>query len=651
MPRPSKYVSRSDLGWGPSPAGSANPRSGLVVHYDSVDQNLAGKDHSACVAYWKSTRSFHTGPSRGWADIGYCVDEATEILTEDGWRGLGALAPGDLVLTLDHTTGLSRWQPLTAVNVFPAVPRELLLMEGRGHSSLTTPGHRWPVERRTGRPGRDPRPGGGYAPAWTTSGELTVRDRIRTAASCADLPEQAKWPDALVELVAWAWPVQGGRTVLRLPLRRRAGDPARVRAALYGLFGPPSPGAADSGPPDGAAWWEEHTAAEAVFRLSAGADGALAEQMPQRVPSHAFLRSLTRAQLDLFLGVTMAAAGRDGRFLDRPDEAGAEAFRFAALLAGRTASVRGVPLGGWRVELSGEQSFSPRAVAARTDGFTVERVRHSGPVWCPTTPDGTWMARRAGTAYFTGNSFMACAHGHVLEGRGLYRVQAAQPGGNSSHYSVTLATGPKDRVTPEQIEAVRQLRQWLMEPDTSISGKVLGHRDFIATSCPGDKAYRMVRDGTFAKPPSGSEGDDDMPRHRRFEKDEAQELAPRTWSSLKFDRRHDGHSGDLYALVGTDEPDGALYDLSVGVTFQGLTPGTEVQLRATEYEPDGKGGWQVARNRPVDSPVHAGGNGHFTYAWKGNLAAGRRVRVRLVQNGDGPASVTRATAEVFYWPK
>jgi hypothetical protein len=100
-----------------------------------------------------------------------------------------------------------------------------------------------------------------------------------------------------------------------------------------------------------------------------------------------------------------------------------------------------------------------------------------------------------------GYSFFSCSHGYVIEGRGLHREQAAQPGGNTSHYSVTLATGPTDVITPEQINAVRALRQWLMEPDTSIAGTVLGHRDFVATSCPGDDAYDLVRDGTFTKPP------------------------------------------------------------------------------------------------------------------------------------------------------
>ena len=111
-----------------------------------------------------------------------------------------------------------------------------------------------------------------------------------------------------------------------------------------------------------------------------------------------------------------------------------------------------------------------------------------------------------------GYSFMACAHGYVLEGRGLGRVQAAQPGGNSTHYSVTLATGPKDPITDLQINAVRELRRWLVD-DHGNHGRVLGHRDFISTSCPGDKAYALVKNGTFTKAPgpvTGGRGEMDI---------------------------------------------------------------------------------------------------------------------------------------------
>ncbi|WP_017543592.1 peptidoglycan recognition protein family protein [Nocardiopsis prasina] len=107
-----------------------------------------------------------------------------------------------------------------------------------------------------------------------------------------------------------------------------------------------------------------------------------------------------------------------------------------------------------------------------------------------------------------GYSWLACAHGYVIDGRGPRREQAAQPGGNRTHYSVTLATGPTDTITDAQINAVRELRQWLVDDYTN-AGTVLGHRDFIATSCPGDRAYSMVRDGTFTQAPgpiTGGEG-------------------------------------------------------------------------------------------------------------------------------------------------
>lgn len=102
-----------------------------------------------------------------------------------------------------------------------------------------------------------------------------------------------------------------------------------------------------------------------------------------------------------------------------------------------------------------------------------------------------------------GYSWGACPHGLIFEGRGLDRSQAAQgtTAGNAEWYSVSLMGGPGEDPTPEQIEAVRELRAWLM--GKGVGALVRGHRDFYATSCPGDRLYRLVRDGTFAKPPKG----------------------------------------------------------------------------------------------------------------------------------------------------
>ncbi len=97
MGKPSNYVTRKDLGWSAtSPAGYANPRSGLVIHYDSNDQNLAGKDHSACLTYWRNTRSFHTGPRRPWDDVGYSFFACPHgyVLEGRGLNRVQAAQPG-----------------------------------------------------------------------------------------------------------------------------------------------------------------------------------------------------------------------------------------------------------------------------------------------------------------------------------------------------------------------------------------------------------------------------------------------------------------------------------------------------------------------------------------------------------------------------
>ena len=88
---------RASFGWSAtSPAAYATPTLGLVVHYDGTNQGLAGRDHSACRAYWIRTRTFHTGPGRGWADIGYSYGCCPHGIILEG-RGLNraqAAQPG-----------------------------------------------------------------------------------------------------------------------------------------------------------------------------------------------------------------------------------------------------------------------------------------------------------------------------------------------------------------------------------------------------------------------------------------------------------------------------------------------------------------------------------------------------------------------------
>ncbi|PRX95558.1 peptidoglycan recognition protein family protein [Allonocardiopsis opalescens] len=134
-----------------------------------------------------------------------------------------------------------------------------------------------------------------------------------------------------------------------------------------------------------------------------------------------------------------------------------------------------------------------------------------------------------------GYSYAACRHGEVFTGRGLNRYQAAQgtTSGNANWYSVTLMLGGSERPTDEQVRGVRDLRAYLME--RGVSGAVRGHRDFIATECPGDVLYALVENGTFTRPPAagGSDPEEEDVALSREDIDKiAEAAAAKVWEHL-----------------------------------------------------------------------------------------------------------------------
>lgn len=87
---------RAFFGWPKTPAGVAQTTMGIAIHYDGSDQGLAVKPHTACRDYWRATRRFHMGPSRGWVDIGYSYMVCPHGIVLEG-RGFGhiqAAQPG-----------------------------------------------------------------------------------------------------------------------------------------------------------------------------------------------------------------------------------------------------------------------------------------------------------------------------------------------------------------------------------------------------------------------------------------------------------------------------------------------------------------------------------------------------------------------------
>lgn len=329
----------------------------------------------------------------------WCVDDQTEVLTRFGWVRQDALTVGTEVYTLNHETGLAEWNPVKDIYRADVVDERMTRMQGRDHDSLTTPGHRWPVIRDTTVNSEH-----ALVREFRTTAQLTEHDRITTAAPGAELPREAKYSDAFVELAAWFW-TEGSlgthKASISQSIDRNPERVARIRAALTQEF------------PGG---WGEHEqtggfndSTTQVFRLHKHAREAL-RAIGGKFIEPAFIDSLTAAQLELFIDVSCQGDGwhyRQGRLdIWQRDPRALVAYERALILSGRAVSWGAHAGGEFVSDRRGKTTVRPRKFGPGS-AATVEDELYSGVVWCPVTENSTWLARRNGSVYFTGNSVWA----------------------------------------------------------------------------------------------------------------------------------------------------------------------------------------------------------------------------------------------------
>lgn len=349
----------------------------------------------------------------------YCVDPETEMLTARGWMRYEDLEVGELVYTADIDSGMAGWQPLQAVNVFDH-DGKMLALEGQQHSSLTTDNHRWFVSQRTKT---------GPVTQWRRSDQLTQASAVpRTLPGMT--PVTPTVSDALVELLAWFWTegsIQGrGVTIYQSHVANPVKN-HRIAAALKSLFG--SAGKVR----DGGLWYASRHGRMTHFHLCAAAATLLLELAPDKVVRPEFFGTLTQSQLELFINTSIDGDGTrskaDGQVsITQASEDRIRSFEVACALAGIPTNTTeyvapaGFDKGGdirmWRTCLVRRSMYvypkrnSELAERGKRSGSSAEWVEYSGKVWCPTTPNGTFLARRRGTVYWTGNS-MECISEYV----------------------------------------------------------------------------------------------------------------------------------------------------------------------------------------------------------------------------------------------
>ena len=332
----------------------------------------------------------------GWTMWEYCVDEATEIFTPRGWLRWDQVQVGDSSLAIDPFTGESSWQKITEVFIGPERSRSLPVVPlGQMGGVLTTPDHRWLVQDNKGHL------------RWTTTETMKTGHGVPRSAPRADLPVVSYVSDAVVELVAWAytegWLERGLSLRIGQSQTKNPGKVVRIREALRGAFGDP----VSRNNPHSGTTWSEATRKDGmvIFSLSRLASLQILKDAPGKTPSREFLLTLTQRQLDLFLDVSVLADGWvDSNGVQRFGQNKGDrldAFEFAAVLAGRTLSIRY----GDKACVEIATSKTGRLYHPKTSkDQQFEEQEYVGRVWCPTLKHHNWLARHNGTVFFTGNT-------------------------------------------------------------------------------------------------------------------------------------------------------------------------------------------------------------------------------------------------------
>lgn len=127
-----------------------------------------------------------------------------------------------------------------------------------------------------------------------------------------------------------------------------------------------------------------------------------------KVVNTEFITLLTEDQLNLFIDVSILADGYerpDGRrIITQAVPERLDSLEMAVILTGRTPIRRTIRSAGHKPGVAYELAIKQRDCVS-VNATTREIVTiPSGKVWCPTTPNGSWMARRRGKVFYTLNS-------------------------------------------------------------------------------------------------------------------------------------------------------------------------------------------------------------------------------------------------------
>lgn len=364
----------------------------LIDECQGADDKVVNKSIGPMGAAYNATMVFTGTPT-------YCLDEETEILTKNGWKYHRELTTADSVLSVNTDTREIHWSPVKEVARFE-VDEELTRWQGEKIDALSTSHHRWFVQDYKER-----------HPGYRTGHDMPLQERLtQELGSGRDFKlflsggEPVHFPaptldDDLVELIGWVvtegcFLKDGGVSVSQDRIHNPAYCDRLDRIAKK--FGA------------SVYEYEGRSSVEYYFGVKSGMAQEIRGLAPRKQLTPEFLTSLSREQAELLHSTLIDADGsrrkHSGQEIfiqkDEGDPVGRmNSFQMLSAMLGKATRVK------YRKGTDSVYTASVyREKYTEFRNVKVTREHYQGVVWCPVTADGTWLARRNGVTYWTGNT-------------------------------------------------------------------------------------------------------------------------------------------------------------------------------------------------------------------------------------------------------
>lgn len=385
----------------------------------SGEQRIGGKHKELDDPLSKASRSTNIGQKRGVGDPSgrnlrdvwainpqaypeahfACVDQETECLTAEGWKRYDELEIGELAAQYDMESETLSWAPIEDIATYDVQDQEMVVARNRDLKLMLTPNHRCVIKRRHPKTRQ-------YQPP-----VIVQADQLKPSHSIPTAGEWNQEGDSTLPL-EWAellgWYISEGYESKNTPAieiyQSQTANPFRVERIKQLLQ------------QVGAEWtsatyereWRGRPSVQVTFRVIGYAAARLRELSPKKsIPKGVLLWSTDRIEA-LMIGLI----GGDGNYRDdgrasfiQKNKDTIDMVQALAIRLGWSASVspRMAPGELWTVYFTTHRTRSFRGTHGQ--GSPPGRELYSGVVWCPKLPNGTWMARRQGRPFITGNTY------------------------------------------------------------------------------------------------------------------------------------------------------------------------------------------------------------------------------------------------------